>query len=67
MSETEARASGVPYRLARMAASKILRMRTISQTRGFLKALVGDDDPRTEQFELFVHEFYASSDDSSGR
>ena len=44
MSETEARASNVPYRVARLPASKILRMRTISQTRGFIKALIGDDD-----------------------
>ncbi|MBA4105228.1 MAG: mercuric reductase [Pirellula sp.] len=44
MSETEARASNVSYRVARLPASKILRMRTISQTRGFIKALIGDDD-----------------------
>ncbi len=44
MSETEARATNVPYRVARLPASKVLRMRTISQTRGFMKALIGDDD-----------------------
>ena len=44
MSETEARATNVSYRVARLPASKILRMRTISQTRGFIKALIGDDD-----------------------
>ena len=44
MSETEARAANLPYRVARLAASKVLRMRTISQTRGFMKALIGDDD-----------------------
>jgi pyruvate/2-oxoglutarate dehydrogenase complex dihydrolipoamide dehydrogenase (E3) component len=44
MSETVARAANVPYRIARLAASKVLRMRTISQTRGFMKALIGDDD-----------------------
>jgi pyruvate/2-oxoglutarate dehydrogenase complex dihydrolipoamide dehydrogenase (E3) component len=44
MSETQARAANVPYRIARLSASKVLRMRTISQTRGFMKALIGDDD-----------------------
>jgi len=44
MSEIEARAAKVSYRIAHLAASKVLRMRTISQTRGFMKALIGDDD-----------------------
>jgi pyruvate/2-oxoglutarate dehydrogenase complex dihydrolipoamide dehydrogenase (E3) component len=44
LSETQARAANLPYRVARLPASKVLRMRTISQTRGFMKALIGNDD-----------------------
>jgi pyruvate/2-oxoglutarate dehydrogenase complex dihydrolipoamide dehydrogenase (E3) component len=44
MNESEARAKGVPYRIARMPMSLVLRTRTLSQTRGFMKALVGADD-----------------------
>jgi pyruvate/2-oxoglutarate dehydrogenase complex dihydrolipoamide dehydrogenase (E3) component len=44
MSESEARAKGVPYRIARMPMALVLRTRTLSQTRGFMKALIGTDD-----------------------
>jgi pyruvate/2-oxoglutarate dehydrogenase complex dihydrolipoamide dehydrogenase (E3) component len=44
MNETEARAKGVPYRLARMPMAMVLRTHTLSQTRGFVKALIGGDD-----------------------
>ncbi|HEV3006593.1 MAG TPA: FAD-dependent oxidoreductase [Pirellulales bacterium] len=44
MTETEARANGVPYRIARMPMAMVLRTHTLSQTRGFMKALVGADD-----------------------
>jgi pyruvate/2-oxoglutarate dehydrogenase complex dihydrolipoamide dehydrogenase (E3) component len=44
LSESEAKAKSVPYRVFRIPASKVLRTRTLSQTRGFLKALVGADD-----------------------
>ncbi|HVX14809.1 MAG TPA: FAD-dependent oxidoreductase [Pirellulales bacterium] len=44
LSETEARAQGVHYRIARMPMAMVLRAHTLSATRGFLKALVGDDD-----------------------
>jgi pyruvate/2-oxoglutarate dehydrogenase complex dihydrolipoamide dehydrogenase (E3) component len=44
LSETEAKAKNIPYRLARIPAAAVLRTRTLSQTRGFLKALVGADD-----------------------
>jgi pyruvate/2-oxoglutarate dehydrogenase complex dihydrolipoamide dehydrogenase (E3) component len=44
MNESEAKAKGVPYRIARMPMSLVLRTRTLSQTRGFMKALVGADD-----------------------
>ncbi len=44
MNESEARAKEVPYRIARLPMSMVLRTRTLSQTRGFMKALVGADD-----------------------
>jgi pyruvate/2-oxoglutarate dehydrogenase complex dihydrolipoamide dehydrogenase (E3) component len=44
MTESEVRAKGVPYRVAAMPMSLVLRTRTLSQTRGFMKALIGADD-----------------------
>ena len=44
MSESDAKAKNVLYRIARLPMSMVLRMRTISQTRGFMKALIGTDD-----------------------
>jgi pyruvate/2-oxoglutarate dehydrogenase complex dihydrolipoamide dehydrogenase (E3) component len=44
ISETEATKQGIPYRLARIPMAAVLRSRTLSETRGFLKALVSDDD-----------------------
>lgn len=44
LSETEAKKKGVPYRIARMPMAFVLRTRTLSETRGFMKALIGADD-----------------------
>jgi pyruvate/2-oxoglutarate dehydrogenase complex dihydrolipoamide dehydrogenase (E3) component len=44
MTESEARAKGAPYRIARLPMALVLRTRTLSQTRGSMKALVGADD-----------------------
>jgi pyruvate/2-oxoglutarate dehydrogenase complex dihydrolipoamide dehydrogenase (E3) component len=44
MHESEAQARGVPYRISRMPMALVLRTRTLSQTRGFMKALIGADD-----------------------
>jgi pyruvate/2-oxoglutarate dehydrogenase complex dihydrolipoamide dehydrogenase (E3) component len=44
MTESEARAKNVPYRIARMPMAMVLRTRTLSQTRGFIKALIGTTD-----------------------
>src|SRR5262249_2380926 len=44
LTESEAQAQGVPYRVARMPMARVLRTHTLSQTRGFLKVLVGADD-----------------------
>ena len=44
MTESEARTRGVPYRIARMPMAMVLRAHTLSETRGYMKALIGDDD-----------------------
>jgi pyruvate/2-oxoglutarate dehydrogenase complex dihydrolipoamide dehydrogenase (E3) component len=44
LTESEARAQGVSYRIARVPMAMVLRAHTLSQTRGFLKALIGLDD-----------------------
>jgi pyruvate/2-oxoglutarate dehydrogenase complex dihydrolipoamide dehydrogenase (E3) component len=44
LTESEARTQGVPYRVARMPMAMVLRTHTLSQTRGFMKALIGPDD-----------------------
>jgi pyruvate/2-oxoglutarate dehydrogenase complex dihydrolipoamide dehydrogenase (E3) component len=44
MTESEARAKGVPYRIARQPMAGVLRAHTLSQTRGFMKALIGSDN-----------------------
>jgi pyruvate/2-oxoglutarate dehydrogenase complex dihydrolipoamide dehydrogenase (E3) component len=55
MSESDAKAKNVPYRIARLPTSLVLRMRTLSQTRGFMKALIGADD-RILGFTAFAAE-----------
>lgn len=40
LSESEARMRAIPYRLAKIPIAAVLRTRTLSETRGFLKALV---------------------------
>jgi pyruvate/2-oxoglutarate dehydrogenase complex dihydrolipoamide dehydrogenase (E3) component len=42
--ESEARAKNISYRIARMPMANVFRARTLSETRGFVKALLGDDD-----------------------
>jgi pyruvate/2-oxoglutarate dehydrogenase complex dihydrolipoamide dehydrogenase (E3) component len=44
LSEMEAKAKGVPYRLLKIPMAADLRTRTLSETRGFMKALIGEDD-----------------------
>ncbi|HEY5316222.1 MAG TPA: FAD-dependent oxidoreductase [Pirellulales bacterium] len=44
LSESEAKAKHTPYRLIKHPMAAVLRMRTLSQTRGFAKALIGTDD-----------------------
>lgn len=44
LSESDARRQGIAYRLVKRPMSATLRTRTIDETRGFAKALIGDDD-----------------------
>jgi pyruvate/2-oxoglutarate dehydrogenase complex dihydrolipoamide dehydrogenase (E3) component len=43
LNENEALAAGRRYRMAKMPMEAVLRARTLSETRGFMKALVGHD------------------------
>ncbi len=44
LTESEARAKGRPYRIARLPMAQVFRAITLSETRGFIKALIGADD-----------------------
>jgi pyruvate/2-oxoglutarate dehydrogenase complex dihydrolipoamide dehydrogenase (E3) component len=43
LSESEARKLGIPYRLVKIPSAAVLRTRTLSETRGFLKALISSE------------------------
>ena len=53
LSETEAQAQRIPYRLFKVPMEANLRARTLSETRGFVKALVGIDNDRILGFTAF--------------
>jgi pyruvate/2-oxoglutarate dehydrogenase complex dihydrolipoamide dehydrogenase (E3) component len=44
LTESEARAKGVSYRMARLPMAQVFRAITLSETRGSMKALIGADD-----------------------
>jgi pyruvate/2-oxoglutarate dehydrogenase complex dihydrolipoamide dehydrogenase (E3) component len=44
LTETEAKQQGIAYRLTKIPMLAVLRARTLSETRGFLKALIAPDD-----------------------
>lgn len=46
LNEAEARRAGVPYRVAKVPMAAVLRTRTLSETYGFLKALIATDSDR---------------------
>jgi pyruvate/2-oxoglutarate dehydrogenase complex dihydrolipoamide dehydrogenase (E3) component len=52
--ETEARTQAIPYRLFKVPMEVNLRARTLSETRGFMKALVGIDHDRILGFTAFA-------------
>jgi pyruvate/2-oxoglutarate dehydrogenase complex dihydrolipoamide dehydrogenase (E3) component len=56
LSEKEAEARGIPYRLFKIPMESVLRARTLSETRGFLKALVATDSDRILGFTAFAVE-----------
>ena len=53
LNETEARRAGIAYRIAKIPMAAVLRARTLSETRGFLKALVDAHSDRILGFTAF--------------
>jgi pyruvate/2-oxoglutarate dehydrogenase complex dihydrolipoamide dehydrogenase (E3) component len=53
LSETDAKVKGIPYRLFKVPMESNLRARTLSETRGFVKALVEADSDRILGFTAF--------------
>jgi pyruvate/2-oxoglutarate dehydrogenase complex dihydrolipoamide dehydrogenase (E3) component len=53
LSETEAKEKGIEYRLAKIPMAAVLRTRTLSETRGFMKALVDTTSDRILGFSVF--------------
>jgi pyruvate/2-oxoglutarate dehydrogenase complex dihydrolipoamide dehydrogenase (E3) component len=56
LSEREARAQGIGYRLTKIPLEAVLRARTLSETRGFFKALVEEGSDRILGFTAFAVE-----------
>jgi pyruvate/2-oxoglutarate dehydrogenase complex dihydrolipoamide dehydrogenase (E3) component len=54
LSEKEAKAQGIAYRLFKIPMEQVLRARTLSETRGFLKALVDINSDRILGFTAFA-------------
>jgi pyruvate/2-oxoglutarate dehydrogenase complex dihydrolipoamide dehydrogenase (E3) component len=53
LSETEAKARGLAYRLAKIPMAAVLRAHTLSEPRGFMKALIGASDDHVLGFTAF--------------
>jgi pyruvate/2-oxoglutarate dehydrogenase complex dihydrolipoamide dehydrogenase (E3) component len=53
LSEVDAKRKGIQYRLAKTPMANVLRTRTLSETRGFLKALLSTSDDRILGFTAF--------------
>jgi pyruvate/2-oxoglutarate dehydrogenase complex dihydrolipoamide dehydrogenase (E3) component len=53
LSEKEAKAKGIAYRLAKIPMIADLRTRTLSETRGFMKALIDTESDRILGFTVF--------------
>jgi pyruvate/2-oxoglutarate dehydrogenase complex dihydrolipoamide dehydrogenase (E3) component len=54
LDETQAKEKGIPYRVSRIPMASVLRTRTLSETRGFLKALISTTDDRILGFTGFA-------------
>jgi pyruvate/2-oxoglutarate dehydrogenase complex dihydrolipoamide dehydrogenase (E3) component len=55
LDEIQAKSAGLSYRLAKIPIANVLRTQTTGETRGFAKALIGDDD-RVLGFTAFCAE-----------
>jgi pyruvate/2-oxoglutarate dehydrogenase complex dihydrolipoamide dehydrogenase (E3) component len=53
LNENDAKAKGIPYRLFKVPMETNLRAQTLSETRGFVKALVEPDSDRILGFTVF--------------
>jgi pyruvate/2-oxoglutarate dehydrogenase complex dihydrolipoamide dehydrogenase (E3) component len=53
LSESEARSRGIAYRLAKLPMMAVLQARTLSETRGFMKAPIATDSDRILGFTAF--------------
>jgi pyruvate/2-oxoglutarate dehydrogenase complex dihydrolipoamide dehydrogenase (E3) component len=53
LNESEAKRAGIGYRLAKLPIEAVLRTRTLSETRGFLKALIDVESDRILGFAAF--------------
>jgi pyruvate/2-oxoglutarate dehydrogenase complex dihydrolipoamide dehydrogenase (E3) component len=53
LNESEATARGIPYRLATLPMSAVLRTRTLSEPRGFMKMLIDHGSDRILGFSVF--------------
>ncbi len=53
LSESEARQLAIPYRLAKIPMASVLRTQTLSETRGFMKALIGTESDEILGFTGF--------------
>ena len=54
--ESEARRDGIEYRLAKIPMTEVLRTRTVSEPRGFLKMLIGTSSDEILGFTAFGFE-----------
>jgi pyruvate/2-oxoglutarate dehydrogenase complex dihydrolipoamide dehydrogenase (E3) component len=52
LNESEAKQRGIPYRLARIPMIDVLRTRTLSETQGFMKALIDRDNDKILGFSV---------------
>jgi pyruvate/2-oxoglutarate dehydrogenase complex dihydrolipoamide dehydrogenase (E3) component len=53
LNESQAKQKGIPYRVAKIPMAAVLRTRTLSETRGFLKVLVSATDNQILGFTGF--------------
>jgi pyruvate/2-oxoglutarate dehydrogenase complex dihydrolipoamide dehydrogenase (E3) component len=51
--ESEAKARGIAYRTAQMPVAAVLRTRTLSEPRGFMKMLIAEGSDRILGFTVF--------------